>query len=94
MDHAFIKAPISGRISRAEITVGNLVGSSTVAPQLLASARSVARLGPEETVTPAAWRTALQSLHGGAVFWVALALVVVVLLVIVARMLPAPLAPK
>ena len=37
VDHAFIKAPISGRISRAEITVGNLVGSSTVAPQLLAS---------------------------------------------------------
>ena len=37
VDHAFIKAPISGRISRAEITVGNLVGSSTTAPQLLAS---------------------------------------------------------
>jgi multidrug efflux system membrane fusion protein len=37
VDHAFIKAPISGRISRAEITVGNLVGSATVAPQLLAS---------------------------------------------------------
>src|ERR1700761_7856278 len=37
VDHAFIRAPISGRISRAEITVGNLVGSATVAPQLLAS---------------------------------------------------------
>jgi multidrug efflux system membrane fusion protein len=37
VDYAFIKAPISGRISRAEITVGNLVGSATVAPQLLAS---------------------------------------------------------
>jgi multidrug efflux system membrane fusion protein len=37
VDHAFIKAPISGRISRAEITVGNLVGSPTAAPQLLAS---------------------------------------------------------
>lgn len=37
VDHAFIKAPISGRISRAEITVGNLVGSATTAPQLLAS---------------------------------------------------------
>jgi multidrug efflux system membrane fusion protein len=37
VDHAFIKAPISGKISRAEITAGNLVGSSTVAPQLLAS---------------------------------------------------------
>src|SRR5689334_4329030 len=37
VDHAFVKAPISGRISRAEITVGNLVGSATAAPQLLAS---------------------------------------------------------
>jgi multidrug efflux system membrane fusion protein len=37
VDFAFIKAPISGKISRAEITVGNLVGSSTIAPQLLAS---------------------------------------------------------
>jgi multidrug efflux system membrane fusion protein len=37
VDYAFIRAPISGKISRAEITVGNLVGSSTVAPQLLAS---------------------------------------------------------
>ena len=40
VDHAFIKAPISGRISRAEITLGNLVGSATVAPQLLASIMS------------------------------------------------------
>ncbi|HEX4271891.1 MAG TPA: efflux RND transporter periplasmic adaptor subunit [Rhizomicrobium sp.] len=37
VDYAFIRAPISGKVSRAEITVGNLVGSSTVAPQLLAS---------------------------------------------------------
>jgi membrane fusion protein, multidrug efflux system len=37
VDYAFIRAPISGRISRAEITVGNLVGSLTIAPQLLAS---------------------------------------------------------
>jgi membrane fusion protein, multidrug efflux system len=37
VDFAFIKAPISGRVSRAEITVGNLVGSPTIAPQLLAS---------------------------------------------------------
>jgi multidrug efflux system membrane fusion protein len=37
VDYAYIKAPVSGRISRAEITVGNLVGSATVAPQLLAS---------------------------------------------------------
>jgi multidrug efflux system membrane fusion protein len=37
VDYAFVRAPISGKVSRAEITVGNLVGSSTVAPQLLAS---------------------------------------------------------
>jgi membrane fusion protein, multidrug efflux system len=37
VDYAFIKAPISGRISRAEITVGNLVGSPTAPPPLLAS---------------------------------------------------------
>jgi multidrug efflux system membrane fusion protein len=37
LDNAYIKAPISGRISRAEITVGNLVGSPTSPPPLLAS---------------------------------------------------------
>src|SRR5215475_8132366 len=37
VDYAFIKAPISGRISRAELTVGNLVGSPTAPPPLLAS---------------------------------------------------------
>jgi multidrug efflux system membrane fusion protein len=37
VDYAYIKAPISGRISRPEITEGNLVGSATTAPQLLAS---------------------------------------------------------
>ncbi len=37
LDYAYVKAPISGRISRAEITLGNLVGSPTTTPQLLAS---------------------------------------------------------
>jgi multidrug efflux system membrane fusion protein len=37
LDYAYIKAPISGRISRAEITLGNLVGSPTAPPPLLAS---------------------------------------------------------
>lgn len=36
VDHAYVKAPISGRISRPEITVGNLVQASPNAP-LLAS---------------------------------------------------------
>jgi multidrug efflux system membrane fusion protein len=34
VDHAYVKAPISGRVSRAEITVGNLVQSETDAPLL------------------------------------------------------------
>lgn len=33
LDHAYVKAPISGRVSRAELTVGNLV-SKTNAPLL------------------------------------------------------------
>jgi membrane fusion protein, multidrug efflux system len=37
LDYAYVKAPISGRISRAEITLGNLVGSPTTPPPLLAS---------------------------------------------------------
>jgi multidrug efflux system membrane fusion protein len=37
VDYAYIKAPISGRISRAEVTLGNLVGGATAQPQLLAS---------------------------------------------------------
>ncbi len=34
LDHANLKAPISGRVSRAEITVGNLVNASFNAPVL------------------------------------------------------------
>ncbi len=34
LDHAFVKAPIDGRVSRAEITVGNLVQSGADAPLL------------------------------------------------------------
>jgi multidrug efflux system membrane fusion protein len=37
IDYAYIKAPISGRISRAEITLGNLVGATASAPPVLAS---------------------------------------------------------
>ena len=36
VDYAYVKAPISGRISRAEITLGNLVGAAA-SPPLLAS---------------------------------------------------------
>ena len=34
LDHAFVKAPISGRVSRAEITLGNLVEAGPNAPVL------------------------------------------------------------
>jgi multidrug efflux system membrane fusion protein len=34
LDHAYIKAPIDGRVSRAEITVGNLVQAGANAPLL------------------------------------------------------------
>ena len=34
VDHAYVKAPIDGRVSRAEITVGNLVQSGANAPLL------------------------------------------------------------
>ncbi|HMH66073.1 MAG TPA: efflux RND transporter periplasmic adaptor subunit [Rhizomicrobium sp.] len=34
VDHAYVKAPISGRVSRAEITLGNLVQVATGAPLL------------------------------------------------------------
>lgn len=34
LDHAYVKAPISGRVSRAEITVGNLVQAGPAAPLL------------------------------------------------------------
>ena len=37
LDYAYVKAPISGRISRAEITLGNLVGSPNAPPPVLAS---------------------------------------------------------
>lgn len=34
VDHAYVKAPISGRVSRAEITLGNLVQTAPSAPLL------------------------------------------------------------
>ncbi len=34
LDHAYVKAPISGRVSRAEITLGNLVQTGVNAPVL------------------------------------------------------------
>lgn len=61
---------------------------SLVAVQLLTAGRSPVRLGAEETAPEGFTRGALRHLKGGVAFWGALALVVVVLLVVVARLLP------
>jgi len=37
LDYAYVKAPISGRVSRAEITLGNLVGAPGSQPPVLTS---------------------------------------------------------
>jgi hypothetical protein len=66
---------------------------SLVAMKLLTAGRTPARLGLEESAPEGSGRGALRHLKGGVVFWGALALVVVVLLVVVARLLPKPTTP-
>lgn len=59
-----------------------------VAAHLLTAPRAAARLdGAPTDAAPASWLGGIQAVH---VFWVALTLVVVVLLVVVARLLPKP----
>jgi len=41
LDHAYVKAPITGRVSRAEITLGNLVSAGANAPVLTSVVSSV-----------------------------------------------------
>lgn len=65
-----------------------------VARSLLTAERNPARLGAEETDPEGFARGVLRHLKGGVVFWGALSLVVVVLLVVVARMLPKAEEPK
>ncbi|RXK54871.1 DUF3999 family protein [Oleiharenicola lentus] len=67
---------------------------SLVAPQLLTADRHSARLGAEEAAPAGFARGALRHLKGGYLFWGALSLVVVVLLVVVARLLPKAEASK
>lgn len=65
-----------------------------VSGQILVAEKSVATLGPAEKTSGASWTSdALAGLRGGPLFWGALALVVVVLLVVVAKLLPKPPAP-
>lgn len=60
---------------------------SLVANELLAADKATATLGPEE-VLKQSWEPKGTSSKGGAVFWGILALVVVALLVVIARLLP------
>ena len=61
---------------------------SLVAVKLLTSSRSIAKLAPADANARAG--NAFANLKGGAIFWAALALVVIVLLVVVAKLLPKP----
>jgi hypothetical protein len=61
---------------------------SLVAVKLLTSSRTVAKLAPGESNASA--RSGFSGLKGGTLFWAALALVVIVLLVVVAKLLPKP----
>jgi hypothetical protein len=61
---------------------------SLVAVKLLTSSRNVAKLAAGESNSSA--RNAFSGIRGGTLFWAALALVVIVLLVVVAKLLPKP----
>jgi hypothetical protein len=61
---------------------------SLVAVKLLTSSRNVAKLAVGDPNS--ATRNAFSGLKGGYIFWGALALVVIVLLVVVAKLLPKP----
>ena len=65
---------------------------SLVSVKLLTSSRNVAELAPGGSA--AAARLVFVGINVGYVFWGALALVVIVLLVVVAKLLPKPPAPK
>jgi hypothetical protein len=60
-----------------------------IAPQLLEATKSPAAGGPEETLQKPSWKDrGLMAGSAGAVFWVTLVVVVVVLLYVIARLLP------
>ena len=62
-----------------------------IAGQILAADKETATLGPEETGSGESWAgRALKGTRSGVVFWAALGLVVVALLVVVAKLLPKP----
>ncbi len=60
-----------------------------VAGQILAATKEAATLGAEEQARADGWaKSALTGARGGVIFWAVLALVVIVLLVVVAKLLP------
>lgn len=65
VDYAYVKAPISGRISRAEITKGNLVGASAT-PPLLASIVSDDGVYADFEVDEATYLNSIRHLAGTA----------------------------
>jgi hypothetical protein len=60
-----------------------------VADQLTGAEKQIATLGPAEAASSTSW-LGLTGQRGGALFWGALALVVIALLVVVAKLLPKP----
>lgn len=64
-----------------------------VAPQLLSAERAPATLGVEAANDGMLVRGTLRGLRGGPIFWISLAAVVIVLLVVVAKHLPKPEEP-
>jgi hypothetical protein len=66
-----------------------------VADQIIAAEKNVAKLGPSEKSRATGWAAgALAGLRGGPLFWGALSLVVIALLIVVAKLLPKPPTPN
>ena len=66
---------------------------SLVAAQLLAAEKSVVNAAAEERLKKSSWRNGHEPLSGGVVLWITLALVVVGLLAVIARLLPRTSTP-
>ncbi|QYM79197.1 DUF3999 domain-containing protein [Horticoccus luteus] len=98
-DHAVVRLLFRADAGPVQLYYGNPAASpprydlDLAAPQLIAADKSPVPLGPEETARDDGWPARVASgLRGGLVFWLVLGLVVVVLLLIVAKLLPAPRA--
>jgi hypothetical protein len=100
-EHAVVRLVFkTAEIDGFVLAYGNLEASaprydlSLVAVRLLTATRTPAHLGAEEKSDEGFARGALRHLKGGVAFWGALALVVIVLLVTIARLLPKAEPPK